>query len=136
MTQILCAALQHNNVEMAAQSMRAEDVGALPVVDGHQTRKLIGIVTDRDLAMRVVGQGRDAKSTMVREVMTPNPMTCRPSDDLDAALEIMAQRQVRRVPIVNNDGQVVGIIAQADVATRLHNPPKTAAVVAEISQPA
>lgn len=111
MTRNPVCCLASDNVETAAQSMRTEDIGALPVVENHQTRKLIGIVTDRDLALRVVGQGRETKSTMVREVMTPNPLTCRPSDDLDTALQIMAQQQVRQVPIVDNDGKVVGIIA-------------------------
>jgi signal-transduction protein with cAMP-binding, CBS, and nucleotidyltransferase domain len=117
---------------MVAQNMWAQDVGALPVVENHETKRLTGIVTDRDLALRVVGQGREVKATKAGDVMTPNPWACHPTDDLDTALEIMAQHQVRRIPIVNDDGQVVGIIAQADVATRLHNPPKTAAVVAEI----
>jgi CBS domain-containing protein len=105
-------------------------------VNNSTTRKVIGIVTDRDLALRVVGQGRDIEATTVGHVMTPNPWAARSSDDVEDVLEIMAQHQVRRVPIIVDDGQLVGIIAQADVATRLHSPPKTAAVVAEISQPA
>lgn len=136
MTREPVCCLASDSVTTVAELMRTHDIGAVPVVNGPKAKQLIGIVTDRDLALRVVGQGRDITNTTVGHVMTPNPWACRASDDVDAALKIMAEYQVRRVPIVANDGQIVGIIAQADVATRLHNPPKTAEVVAEISQPA
>jgi CBS domain-containing protein len=136
MTQDPVCCLASDNVTTVAELMRTHNIGAVPVVNNLKTKQLVGIVTDRDLTLRVVGQGRDIKNTTVGHVMTPNPWACRAADDVDAALEIMAQYQVRRVPVIANGGQIVGIIAQADVATRLHNPPKTAAIVAEISQPA
>jgi CBS domain-containing protein len=115
--------------------MANEDVGSVPIVDSHQSKKLTGIVTDRDLTLKVVAAGRDTRSTRVEDVMTRNPMTCRPQDDLQSALDTMAQMQVRRIPVVDNNGMIVGIIAQADVATRVEDPRKTAQVVEEISQP-
>lgn len=118
-----------------AQRMQTENIGALPVVETHQSKKLIGIITDRDLAVRVVGASRDATNTMARDVMTPNPVVCHPDDDLDAALEVMASQQIRRIPVVDQDGHVVGIIAQADVAIRLENHDKAGQVVEQISQP-
>ncbi len=134
MTEDPVCCLAGDSVETVAQWMRTLDIGALPVVESHQTKKLIGIVTDRDLAVRVVGQGREIENTTIGDVMTPDPLTCRPFDYVDTALEIMTRYQVRRVPIVDNYGKVLGIIAQADLATRLHNPAMTAAVVTEISR--
>jgi len=129
-----CTAM--DTVDKVAQVMRDQDVGAVPIVENQQMKKLIGIVTDRDLAMKVVAEGRDSRLTRVQDVMTRNLMTCRPQDDLQNALDTMAQMQVRRIPVVDNNGMIVGIIAQADVATRVEDPRKTAEVVEEISQPA
>jgi CBS domain-containing protein len=135
MTENPVCCLASDKVEAVAQWMRTENIGSIPVVENYQSRKLIGIVTDRDLALRVVGGGRNINSTTVGDVMTPDPVTCRPSDRIDRAMETMVQRQVRRIPTVSSDGQLVGIISQADLATRLHDPRKTADVLHEISQP-
>ncbi|MEP7133889.1 MAG: CBS domain-containing protein [Chloroflexota bacterium] len=118
----------------AAEMMKSENIGSLPVVENEQTRKLIGIVTDRDLTLKVVAAGLDAKSTKVQAVMTRKVITCRADDDLQKALDAMSEHQLRRIPIVDNDNQIVGIIAQADVATRADQPEKTAEMVKEISQ--
>lgn len=134
MTENPVCCLASDKVYVVAQRMQTEDVGALPVVESHETKKLIGIVTDRDLAVRVVGASRDATSTLVGDVMTPNPVVCHPADDLDTALELMASHQIRRIPVVDELGQVVGIIAQADVAIRL-NHDKAGQMLGEISQP-
>jgi CBS domain-containing protein len=123
-------------VDQVAQMMRSEDVGPVPVVDNFQTRKLIGIVTDRDLAMKVVAEGRDSSTTRVQDVMTRDVATCHPEDDLQKALNAMATHQVRRIPVIDKSGAIVGIIAQADIATRQENPLKTGEVVEEISKPA
>jgi CBS domain-containing protein len=96
---------------------------------------LIGIITDRDLAVRVVGASRDATDTQVGDVMTPNPLTCHPADNLDKTLEVMASHQIRRIPVVDEQGQVVGIISQADIAIRLDNVDKAGQMVEQISQP-
>ena len=135
MTENPVCCLTGDKVYEIAQRMQTEDVGALPVVENHDTRKLIGIVTDRDLAVRVVGASRDATNTLVGDVMTPDPIVCHPLDDLDTTLETMARCQIRRIPVVDEAGQVVGIIAQADVATRLNNYDKAGQMIGEISQP-
>jgi len=124
-----------DSVIKAAQMMQQEDVGSLPVVESGDDKKLIGIVTDRDMALRVVGANRMSANTTVQDVMTGNPLTCYPGDDLDETLDMMARHQIRRVPVVDTLGRVVGIIAQADVALRTDNEHKTAEVIEEISRP-
>jgi CBS domain-containing protein len=94
----------------------------------------VGIVTDRDLALKVVAEGRDPKTTKVEAVMTRKVVTCRADDELQKALDTMAEHQLRRIPVVDNNNKIVGIIAQADVATRVDRPEKTAEMVKEISQ--
>jgi CBS domain-containing protein len=134
LTQDPVCCLPDDTVEQAARLMKKEDVGPIPVIENRQTKKLLGIVTDRDMAVKVVAEGRDNKKTKVEEIMTRNPVTCHPSDDLQVALDAMAQHQIRRVPVVDDQGRITGIIAQADVATRTDDPEKTADVVEEISR--
>jgi len=122
-------------VDKVAQLMKREDIGPIPIVDNPDSKKLVGIVTDRDLAMKILAEGRDAKHTTVQEVMTRNPVTCSEGDDIKKALDAMTQHQVRRIPVVNKNNQVVGIIAQADIATRIDDPKTTGKVVEEISEP-
>ena len=117
-----------------AQMMKSVDAGSIPVVESENNRRVVGIVTDRDLALKVVGEGRDSKTTRVQEVMSPNVVTCNERDSLDNAMKAMSDYQVRRIPVVNDKNEVVGVIAQADVATRSDQPKKTAEVVEEISQ--
>jgi CBS domain-containing protein len=108
-----------DTTDRAAQIMKTQDVGSVPVCTDIRARKLVGSVTDRDIALYVVAKGRDANHTQVASVMTRNALTCRPEDDLQKALDAMANYQVRRIPVVDGDGLLVGIIAQADVATRV-----------------
>ena len=122
-------------VSKAAQSMKKENVGSIPVIEGEQTQKLVGIVTDRDLAMKVVAVERDAKTTIVADVMTHKIITCRLEDDIQKAVAAMAEHQLRRMPVVDGEGKIVGIISQADVATRVNLPEGTAKMVKDISQP-
>ena len=127
--------LPSNTVEDIAQLMKAENVGPVPIVESQESRKLIGIVTDRDLAIKVVAQGRDPKSTRVEEVMTRELVTCHPGDELQRALDAMGVHQLRRMPVVDSRGAIVGIISQADLALRADAPKKTAELVAEVSLP-
>lgn len=120
----------------AAKIMKAEDVGAIPVCANRETRKLVGIVTDRDIAVYVVAKKRDANHTQVASFMTRDPLTCHPDDDLQTALDAMENYRVRRIPVVDTQGQLVGIIAQADVATRTQEPERKAEMVEPISKPA
>ena len=116
-----------------AQLMRARNVGSVPVVENWDTMTLVGIVTDRDLTMKVIAGGRPPETTSVREVMSPNPITCAPDEDIQRALETMARSQVRRLPVVES-GRLIGIIALADIATRLHAPADTADLVEQLSR--
>lgn len=127
--------LPSDTAERAAQQMKREDVGSLPVIDDPQRRQVIGIVTDRDLALEVVAAGRDPRRTAIEDVMSRRVITCRAGDELREALDAMAQHQVRRIPVVDDDGRLVGMIAQADVAMRLEEPRATADVLEEISRP-
>jgi len=135
MTKDPICCLPSDPVDKVAQLMKTEDIGPVPVVESQPIKKLVGIVTDRDIAIKVVAEGRNPQRTRIEEVMSRDPVICRPEDDLQQALQAMAQHQVRRIPVVTTDGRVVGIIAQADIATRLAEPQQTAAVVEEISQP-
>lgn len=114
----------------AARVMRDGDVGLVPVVDGD---RLVGTVTDRDIAIRVVAEERDPNTTTVRETASTDLVTIDPEQDLDEALRLMAQHQVRRLPVVEEDGRLVGIVAQADVA-RHGEDRETGQVVEQISQ--
>ena len=134
MTKNPVCCLPDDMVVKAAELMKSQNIGSIPVIENEQSQKLVGIVTDRDLALKIIAEGRDARSTKVELVMTRKVVTCRADDDLQKALDAMAEHQLRRIPIVDNDNKVVGIIAQADVATRADQPEKTAEMVKEISQ--
>ena len=114
----------------AARIMKQEDAGVVPVTENG---RLTGMVTDRDIAIRVVAEGRDPQSTPVREVASKDLVTVDPQQDLDEALRLMAQHQVRRLPVVEEDRRLVGVVAQADVA-RHGNDTQTGQVVQEISE--
>jgi CBS domain-containing protein len=99
----------------AAQLMADSDCGCIPVVDAGDNRRVVGVVTDRDIAIRGVAQGK-GPDTKVADVMTADAECCLPDDDIETVERIMADRQVRRVVIVDDDGYCVGIVAQADLA--------------------
>ena len=134
MTKDPVCCLPNDSVVTAAELMKSENIGSIPVIENEQSQKLVGIVTDRDLALKIVAAALDAKSTKVETVMTDKVVTCHADDDLQKALDAMAEHQLRRIPVVDNNNKIVGIIAQADVATRADQPEKTAEVVKEISQ--
>ena len=114
----------------AAQLMRDEDAGIVPVVDGD---KLVGTVTDRDIAIRVVAEGKSPESTTVGEIASRELVTIDPQQELDEALRLMARHQVRRLPVVEEDGKLVGIVAQADIA-RNASDAQTGDLVEDISK--
>ena len=134
MTKKPICCLPDDLVTKAAQLMKRGNVGSIPVIANEQTKKLVGIVTDRDLALEIVAEGRDAKSTTVEAVMTHKVVTCLADDDLQKAIDAMGEHQLRRIPVVDSDNTILGIIAQADVAMRVNQPEKTAEMVKEISQ--
>lgn len=117
-----------------AQLMKREDIGPVLIVDNDDSRTLVGIVTDRDIVIKAIAEGQDPRTTRVEDVMSKKLVTCRPDDDLDVAMNAMAQFQLRRIPVVGENMRLEGIISQADVATRADEPEKTAEVVKEISE--
>ena len=135
MTRDPICCLSTDTASKAAQLMRVVDVGSIPVVEDEQTLKLVGIVTDRDLAIRVVADGRSANLTRVADVMSHEIITCRANDDVQKAVDAMSLHQLRRIPVIDDDHRVVGIISQADIATRVEKSEEIAEMVKEISQP-
>ena len=125
-----CAIDADKPVAYAAKMMKQEDVGLAPVVEGD---RLVGTVTDRDIVTRVIAEGRDPESTSVREIASTDLVTIDPQQGLDEALRLMAQHQVRRLPVVQEDGRLVGVVAPAEVAE--HAPASdTGRMVEEISE--
>jgi CBS domain-containing protein len=116
-------------IEEAAKIMRDEDTGVVPVTEGDN---LTGVITDRDVAVRAVAEGK-GPSTSIRDVASKDLVTVDPDQGLDEALRLMAQHQVRRLPVVEEDGRLVGIVSQADVA-RKGDDARTGEVVQQISE--
>jgi CBS domain-containing protein len=106
----------------AAKLMRGEDAGIAPVVDGD---RLIGVITDRDIAVRVIARERDPATTLVEEIATDDLITIDPDQDLVEALRLMTQHHVRQLPVVEDDGTLIGMVAQEDVARQLDRPLET-----------
>ena len=119
-----------DSVVDAAKLMRGEDSGIAPIVDGD---RLVGVITDRDIAVKVVAEGRDPKTTKVEEVASTTLVTVDPQQSLDEALRLMGRHHLRRLPVVEEDGKLVGIVAQADVARHL-DAEQTGALVAQVSE--
>jgi CBS domain-containing protein len=124
-----------DSIARIAQLMKTEDVGAVPVVELKTSRKLVGIVTDRDIVVKIVADAKTVEKSTARDAMTNNPVTCREDDDVSQAVARMAERKVRRIPIVDANGALKGIIAQADIATRVHRDTTTGELVEAISEP-
>jgi CBS domain-containing protein len=103
----------NDSIQQAAKAMARIDAGILPVAEGD---RMIGMITDRDIAVRAVAEGRDPARTLVREVMSPEVRYCFDDDDVADVADNMAEQQVRRLPVVNRDKRLVGIISLADIA--------------------
>jgi CBS domain-containing protein len=131
MSSKVCAIDGDKPVAYAAKMMKEEDVGLAPIVEGD---RLVGTLTDRDIVVRVVAEGKDPQTVTAREVASTRPVTIDPQQDLDEALRLMASNQIRRLPVVEQDGRLVGVLAQADVA-RESDEKQTGQLVEDISQP-
>ena len=129
MTSNPCTIDAGKSVAYAAKMMQDEDVGLAPIVEGD---KLIGMLTDRDIAIRVVAEGRNPDQVKVADVASKQVVTIDPQQDLEDALRIMAKHQVRRLAVVEEDGKLVGVVAQADIA-REGDDKQTGELVEEIS---
>jgi CBS domain-containing protein len=118
-------------VQDAAQRMRDLDVGALPVCDG---TRLLGMLTDRDIAIRAVAEGKAPNQVKVTDAMTPDVEWCYADADVEQAAQLMEERQIRRLPIVDRDKKLVGIVALADLARHVQKG-RSGDVLQGVSQP-
>ena len=126
-----------DTIEQAAQLMRDYDCGCIPVVESEQSKRLVGVLTDRDIAIRCTAEGKGPQSR-VKEALSPNAKSCGPDDDVEMVERIMTREQVRRVPVVDQRGSCVGMISQADLARnhRAASDSEVGKVVERISEPA
>jgi len=118
----------------AARLMKDHNVGMLPVVESEGSRRLVGVVTDRDIAIRHVAEGH-LTDCPVREAMTDNVSTCKVDEDIDHVMTLMAEEQVRRIPIVDERGDLVGIVSQADIVLESGDGKKAERTLEQISRP-
>jgi CBS domain-containing protein len=118
-------------ISEAAEVMEREDIGAIPVLEGDQ---LTGMITDRDIVIRAIAKGKDPRGMPVREVWTRDVVTVSPDDNLSDAMKLMASYQVRRLPVVDDESRLVGVVAQADVALEAREK-SSGEMVEEISKP-
>lgn len=133
MTSSPTCCLPEASLRDAARMMVEHDCGEIPVVDSLETRKILGVVTDRDIVIRIVAKGRNPLELAVRDCMTQPAVTIASNCLLQDCLRLMEQHQIRRLPVVDSAGQCIGIISQADIARRMDQ--EAAEVVREVSQP-
>jgi|SRR2546428_2365417 len=107
-----------DTAQRAASIMREQNAGVVPVIENEQSQTIAGVVTDRDLCMNVVAEGRDPKSTRVEECMTTTVVSCSPNDSVEKATDLMRENQIRRVPVIDAQRKLVGIVSMADVVGR------------------
>jgi CBS domain-containing protein len=107
-----------DTVQRAASIMRDQNAGVVPVIENEQSQKIVGVVTDRDLCMNVVAEGRDSRTTQVHESMTTTVVSCASQDSIEKATELMRENQIRRIPVVDEQRRLVGIISMADIVGR------------------
>lgn len=124
-----------DNLRQAAQLMVESDVGALPVVSPQDSTKVEGIITDRDICCIAAANGRDVNTTKVSEIMTRPVVSCRADDSVDACRSAMERNQIRRVPVMDERGRCVGMVALADLARKTDASPQLHHTLAAISQP-
>jgi CBS domain-containing protein len=136
MTQSPAVCTPETTAREAATLMEQNDCGSLPVVENRDSMKLVGMVTDRDLTIRILARGQ-SPDTPIREAMTRNVSSVKADDDLDEVERLMSSQQVRRIPVVDDRDRIVGIIAQADLARELGavGSKDFSRVVERISQP-
>ena len=119
----------------AARLMKQEDIGIVPVVESEKSKRLVGVLTDRDIAVRAVAEGRDGTTTSVGHVMSPDVRTSSTGDSVNDVMKLMGREQVRRIPVVDDGGNLVGIISQADIVIEAKDDKRAEKTVEQISQP-
>ena len=124
----------NDSAQSVAKMMCNRNVGSIPVIADPQTCTLLGMITDRDLCCSVLARGLDPKTTRIQEFVTYSPVSCRDGENVDRCERLMQEHQIRRIPIVDGENRVIGIVAQADLALK-ENSDKVHRTVAEISKP-
>ncbi|MEQ1763009.1 MAG: CBS domain-containing protein [Pyrinomonadaceae bacterium] len=122
-------------LQEVARLMLDNDCGCIPVVDGKKTKRPLGTITDRDITIRTVADGKNPIELTVSDAMSPNAITVTPLMSLDECCDLMEKHRVRRLPVIDEAGKCCGIIAQADIAVNAGQR-KTAEVVQEVSKTA
>jgi CBS domain-containing protein len=123
----------NDTLATAAARMKELNIGSMPVCDG---RRLMGMLTDRDITVRATSAGRDPMATRVQEMMTPEVITTFDEDDVDKAAKTMQQHQIRRLPVVDRAHQLVGIVSIGDLAVETGDDKLIGQTLEEISEPA
>jgi CBS domain-containing protein len=123
-----------DTAQKVARLLCEQNIGSVPVVVDNQSRKLIGMITDRDLCCSIVTQGLDPKKTSIDGLFSVHPVTCRDGENLERCERAMQEHQIRRIPVVDGEGCCIGIVSQADLALK-DKPEKVSRTVAEISKP-
>lgn len=119
----------------AARLMKRHDIGVLPVVEDRIRKKVLGVVTDRDLALKVVARGLEPAVIAVKSVMSKPVISCSPDDEYEKAIELMEEHRIRRILVTDHSERAVGVIAESDIALRLHDLTKTGELVSAVTQP-
>jgi CBS domain-containing protein len=127
-----CCAL-HDTAQTVAKILCDHNIGSMPVVADQQSRKIVGVITDRDLCCSVIAEGMDPRTTPIEKLLTLAPFTCRDGENIETCERLMREHQVRRIPIVDAEDRVIGIVSQADLALK-DKPARLAKTVAEISK--
>jgi CBS domain-containing protein len=122
-----------DSAQAVARILCDRNIGSVPVVADQQTKKLVGMITDRDLCCSVIAQGLDPKTTAIEKFITLAPVSCRDGENVESCERLMQQHQVRRIPVVDAEDRVIGIISQADLALN-DKPERVSKTVAEISK--
>jgi len=120
-----------DSIKRVAEIMRREDAGVVPVVDG---RKIIGIITDRDIVVRLVAEGKDPANAKVNEAMSKQVRTVKEDTPVNEVLELMSSEQIRRVPVTNANNELIGIVSIGDIASESKEIVKVGRTVEEISE--
>lgn len=125
--------LPEDTVQKVAATLRDKNIGAMPVVLDQGSRKLVGVITDRDLCCRALANGSNATTTRIDRIFSSNPVTCREGENVSHCEQLMQEHQVRRIPVVDGEGRCIGMVTQADLALK-EKPEKVSKVLAAISK--
>jgi CBS domain-containing protein len=130
----ICCVLT-DTAQRVAQTLRDENIGSVPIVEDQQSRKLIGMITDRDLCCSVIADGLDPKTSTIVNLISSEPVSCRDGDNIQKCEQAMQEHRIRRMPVVDGEGHCIGIVSQADLALK-GKPDELSKTIAEISRAA